>query len=94
MLTTAHILSFVNRSPKVVFKTPSRGRPFACEADATALYVTNSLGNFRKIGRLQIDTFLKERNATGARSVSHYQAQNFNASYLLAIVDAFERQSK
>jgi hypothetical protein len=89
MLTGRDVHNFVLAARKLRLATPSQGKPFECEADQTALYLTNSVGNLRKIGRAELDDFCKEFSRTGARSASHYQTQTFNASYLLALADAF-----
>jgi hypothetical protein len=94
MIGASQILAFIARAKKLTLKTPTQGRPFECEADATGLYLKNSQGKPRKIGRAELEDFCKEYVKTGARSSSHYHAQTFNSSYLLAIVDAFESEAK
>ena len=89
MLTGREVHNFVLAARKLKLATPSQNKPFECEADQTGLYLKNSAGNSRKVGRIELDDFCKEFSRTGARSASHYQAQTFNASYLLALADAF-----
>jgi hypothetical protein len=89
MLTGRDVHNFVLTARRLKLATPSQGKPFECEADKTTLYLKNSAGNLRKIGRVELDEFCKEFSRTGSRSASYYQTQTFNASYLLALVDAF-----
>ena len=89
MFTGRDVHNFVLAARKLKLATPSQGKPFECEADQTGIYLKNSAGNPRKVGLVELDTFCKEFGRSGARSASHYQAQTFNASYLLALVDAF-----
>jgi hypothetical protein len=88
------ILTFIIKARRLSLKTPTQGRPFECEADATALYIKNSQGNARRISRGDLEAFCKEYSKTGARTASHYSSQSFNASYLLAIIDALEAYTK
>jgi hypothetical protein len=89
MLTGRDVHDFVVAARKLKLATPSQSKPFECEADQTGLYLKNSSGKPRKVSRIELDDFCKEFSRTGARSASHYQAQTFNASYLLALADAF-----
>jgi hypothetical protein len=89
MVTGRNVLDFVLSAHQLKLATPSQQKPFECEADPTGIYLKNSAGKPRKIALGELEEFCKEFERSGARSASHYQAQTFNASYLLALLDAF-----
>ena len=88
------LIKFIMSAKRLSLQTLTQSRPFDCEADATGLYIKNSQGNSRRIAKGDLEAFCIEYTKTGARTAGHYQAQTFNSSYLLAIVNAYETYQK
>lgn len=70
-------------------QTRSRKAGFRIRVDDSALYIIpESTGVERRVSQKGIKAFLDEFGRSGVRRPGHYRDFTFDASYLLAILDA------
>lgn len=87
------LFDFCRRAPGMSWTTAVRRSVFAVDVDGNALAITPSSSRAaRREARESIRSVLERLARTGSYRMSDYQDVSFNASYLLALVQAWQRE--
>ncbi|GEM_PF-6822065 len=87
------LFAFCRSLPTATWTTSVRRNLFTVEVDGNALAITPSSSRAaRREARESVKVVLERLARTGSYRMSDYQDVSFNASYLLALVQAWQRQ--
>lgn len=88
------LFDFCRSMPGASWTTTVRRSVFAVDVDGNALAITpSSSRSARREARESVRSVLERLSLTGSYRMSDYQDVSFNASYLLALVQAWQRKN-
>ena len=92
--TVAELLAFAARLEREQLPTLAGRASFSLRVVAAGIeFVPESTGKPRLVTREMVRRVLDEYRASRSLSPGHYQSITFHASYLLAIIDRFNRSN-